>query len=151
MKVHILKRDVTVPHELAKVFDFFSRPENLEVITPPTMKMTFLTPSPIPMHVGSIIDYVIKLNGLSLRWTTAISEYDPPYRFVDVQLQGPYSLWHHAHNFEDVEEGTRIMDEVRYVMPLGPLGALVNFIKVKHDLNTIFNYRTQVIAEHFPG
>lgn len=151
MTPQILKRDITVPHELDAVFAFFSRPENLQTITPPWMKMTVLTPSPVPMHVGAIIDYAIKLNGLPLRWTTAISEYEPPHRFVDVQLKGPYSLWHHTHRFEAIEEGTRIIDEVHYLLPFGPLGAFVNSLKVKKDLRTIFDYRTQVIQEQFPA
>jgi ligand-binding SRPBCC domain-containing protein len=149
MKVYALKRMITVPAPLDEVFTFFSQPENLETITPPSMQMTFLTPSPAPMHVGSTIDYLICVQKVPLRWTTSIPEYDPPYRFVDVQLRGPYSFWHHTHTFEMTRGGTLIYDEVRYAMPFGPLGRLVHWLKVRHDLDYIFEYRTSAIEERF--
>jgi ligand-binding SRPBCC domain-containing protein len=76
-----------------------------------------------------------------MRWTTCISEYDPPHRFVDVQLKGPYSFWHHTHTFEAKGEGTLIRDEVRYALPFGPLGEIAHAMMVKRQLNTIFNFR----------
>lgn len=149
MKVYTLKRSITVLAPLEEVFDFFSRPENLEAITPRTMRMTFLTPTPAPMHVGSTIDYLIRVQNVPLRWTTSIAEYDPPHRFVDVQLRGPYSFWHHTHTFEETSEGTIIRDEVRYAMPFGPLGRLVHWLKVGRDLGYIFEYRKSIIDERF--
>ena len=122
MKTHLLQQEQYIDAPLDVVFPFFSRPENLERLTPDFMGMTVLTPQPIPMHVGAIIDYVVSVNGLPMRWTTCISEYEPPHRFVDVQLKGPYSFWHHTHTFETDGEGTRIRDAVRYVVPFGPLG-----------------------------
>ena len=96
MKVHVLYREQRIDAPLDKVFPFFSKPENLEKLTPKTLGFKVLTPRPIPMHVGAIIDYVVTLSEIPMRWTSCISEFDPPHRAVDVQLKGPYSLWHHA-------------------------------------------------------
>lgn len=149
MNIHTLSRELDLRAPLEDVFPFFSRPENLERITPDRMRMTFLTPSPIPMHAGSMIDYVIKLDGIPLRWTTMITEFEPPYRFVDVQLKGPYAFWHHTHSFEEIPGGTRVKDEVRYAMPFGFIGSIVHALKVKRDLTMIFNYRIEVLTREF--
>src|SRR5690606_10238669 len=101
MRVHTLERSLTVHAPLDAVFPFFDRPENLERITPPWMRMQTITPEPVSMHVGSVIDYVVRVRGIPMRWTSIITEYDPPHRFVDVQLRGPYSLWHHLHTFRE--------------------------------------------------
>lgn len=149
MKIHALEREVDLSAPLEQVFPFFATPENLERITPSSMRMDYLTPSPIPMHAGSVIDYVIKLDGIPLRWTTIIADYKPPYRFVDVQLRGPYAFWHHTHTFEEIHGGTRVRDEVRYAMPFGPLGTIVHALKVKRDLARIFSYRSEFLAAEF--
>ena len=149
MKMYTLKREIDLSAPLEEVFPFFSKPENLERITPDSMRMSYLTPSPIAMHTGSLIDYVIKVDGIPLRWTTLISEFEPPYRFVDVQLKGPYAFWHHTHTFEEIEGGTRVSDEVRYAMPFGPLGTLVHWLKVKRDLESIFRFRTEFLTNEF--
>lgn len=149
MKIYLLERSIDLRAPLEDVFPFFAKPENLERITPDSMRMDCLTPSPIPMHAGSAIDYVIKLNGIRLRWTTLIADYDPPYRFVDVQLKGPYAFWHHTHTFEEILGGTRVRDEVRYAMPFGILGTIVHGLKVKRDLEGIFSFRTEFLARQF--
>lgn len=146
MKIHMLKQEQRIEAPLEQVFPFFSRPENLERLTPRALGFQVLTPSPIPMHVGAIIDYVVSLNGLPMRWTTAISEYDPPFRFVDVQLKGPYSFWHHTHTFEDLGEATLVRDEVHYALPAGPLGEIAHALMVRRQLNGIFDYRRSFLA-----
>jgi len=145
MTPHVLKQDQYIDAPLEIVFPFFSRPENLERLTPDFMGMKVLTPQPIPMYVGAIIDYSVSVNGIPMRWTTCISEYDPPHRFVDVQLKGPYSFWHHTHTFESEGNGTRIHDEVRYLVPFGPIGAIAHHLMIKRQLNTIFSYRRTVL------
>lgn len=149
MRVHELEREQRVARPIGEVFAYFERPENLERLTPPWMRMQFLTPSPAPMHVGSAIDYVVRVHGVSLRWTTLITEYDPPHRFVDVQLRGPYALWHHTHTFEADGNETILRDRVRYALPFGPLGAIVHAAVVRRDLKTIFDYRTEMIRATF--
>lgn len=145
VETHLLRQEQRLHAPLDRVFPFFSRPENLERLTPGFLGMKLLTPSPIPMHVGAIVDYVISLNGLPMRWTTCISEYEPPHRFVDVQLKGPYSFWHHTHTFEADDDDTIVRDEVRYLLPFGPLGKVARSLMVERQLKTIFNYRREFL------
>ncbi len=150
MKVHILKHTQVVPAPLDEVFAFFARPENLAEITPPDLGFQILTPSPITMKDGAVIDYVVKVAGLPMRWRTLITSYEPPHRFVDEQLSGPYSFWHHTHTFASTPEGgTELGDVVRYAMPLGPLGDLVHALAVKRQVAGIFTHRESVIARRF--
>lgn len=146
MTPYVLKQEQRLSAPLDEVFLFFSRPENLERLTPDFLGFKLLTPRPIPMHVGAIIDYVVSLNGVPMRWTTCISEYAPPHRFVDVQLKGPYSLWHHTHTFEADGDETIIRDEVHYVLPFGPLGHVAHGLLVKRQLAQIFQFRKTWLA-----
>ncbi|MBU0985342.1 MAG: SRPBCC family protein [candidate division Zixibacteria bacterium] len=149
--LHRLHREMTIARPRDTVFGFFERPENLSLITPKSMGFRILTPQPIDMRQGALIDYTVKVMGLPVHWTTIISAYDPPHSFVDVQLRGPYTFWHHTHRFEKEGDGTRIIDDVQYVLPMGPLGDLVNRFLVRRQLDTIFDYRTEAIARIFDG
>jgi ligand-binding SRPBCC domain-containing protein len=99
--------------------------------------------------VGTQIRYRLSLHGAPVSWTTEIRRWDPPRRFIDVQLSGPYRLWHHTHRFEAFDGGTRMSDVVRYRLPFGPLGRLVNALVVRRDVEGIFEYRNRRIAEIF--
>ena len=145
MSIHTLERKLCVSQPLHTVFDFFSRAENLEKITPPWMHFRILTTLPVEMKKGANIEYSIRVRGIPLRWHTLIEEWSPPYRFVDVQAKGPYKLWHHTHTFEEFEGGTAIMDTVRYQLPFGPLGELVHALRVKSDVEQIFDYRSKQV------
>jgi len=101
------------------VFPFFAEARNLETLTPPWLKFEVLTPAPIVMRPGTLIDYRIRVHGLPIRWRTEITAWDPPHRFVDVQLHGPYTLWHHTHTFEERDGGTLCLDHVRYCRARG--------------------------------
>ncbi|MCS7176936.1 MAG: SRPBCC family protein [Candidatus Kapabacteria bacterium] len=151
MKLYRLYREQWVPKPLEEVFPFFERPENLSLITPPQLGFRLLTPSPVPMHQGALIDYTIRLLGLPVRWTTYIAVYDPPHCFVDVQLRGPYSFWHHTHRFIPENGGTRLIDEVLYILPFGPLGRLLHAVWVARSLDFIFSYRRERIRAFFGG
>jgi ligand-binding SRPBCC domain-containing protein len=144
--MYILKREQLIARPVDEVFAFFERPENLARITPPSMALEILTPAPIKMAPGTIIDYTVRAFGIRHRWTTIITAYDPPHRFVDVQLRGPYSFWHHTHTFEAVSGGTMIRDEVRYLLPMGILGQLAHHLAIKRQLSDIFDYRSRIIA-----
>ncbi len=98
------------------------------------------------MRPGTLIDYRITVHGLPIRWRTEIAEWEPPHRFVDVQLSGPYTRWHHTHTFEESEGGTRCLDHVHY-RPRG--GALVHWLFVRRDVERIFQYRQQRLQELF--
>jgi hypothetical protein len=131
------------------VFQFFSKPENLEMITPESLSFNILTPISIRMETGSLIDYTIRLFGIPIHWRTLISDYEPPFRFVDQQIKGPYTFWHHTHTFQAVEGGVEIIDKVKYSLPLGWLGTLAHSIWVRKDLEKIFKHRKTVIQNYF--
>jgi ligand-binding SRPBCC domain-containing protein len=150
VKVHLLERRQTVAAPLDEVFPFFARPENLAEITPPGMAFRVLTPTPIAMKEGAVIDYVVRVGGLPVRWRTLITAYEPPYRFVDEQILGPYSFWHHTHTFRPSSGGgTELGDVVRYTLPLGPIGELAHALMVRRQLEGIFAHRRRVMDERF--
>lgn len=144
---YVLKREAMVACPLRQVFDFFSRAENLEALTPPWLHFRIVTPQPITMKQGATIAYQLRVRGISVRWLTEIERWRPPYEFVDVQRKGPYRLWHHTHRFEECEGGTRIVDIVRYALPFGPVGRLVHRLRVRDDLAKIFDYRQRRVGE----
>ncbi len=96
MRIHTLRREQLLDGTPQDVFPFFADARNLEAITPPLLRFTVITPGPIPMQVGTLIDYRLRVHGVPVRWQTLIQEWVPGERFVDVQLRGPYALWHHS-------------------------------------------------------
>jgi len=147
MKVFTLRREMWVPRPLHEVFDFFSRAENLQEITPAWMHFRILTPQPIAMHAGTLIDYALRIHGIPAKWRTRIESWNPPHEFVDLQQKGPYRLWRHTHQFVERNGGTQITDEVRYALPFGFLGQMVHRLQVSRDLARIFDYRAQRVGE----
>jgi hypothetical protein len=143
---HVLERSQLVPRPRAEVFAFFSDARNLEAITPDFLRFEILPPVPSEVRAGTLIDYRLSLFGVPLRWRTRIEEWEPGRRFVDLQLRGPYALWHHTHLFEDAEGGTRMTDRVRYRLPLGPLGEAAHPVFVRRTLERIFDHRRDRVA-----
>jgi len=139
-----------LPLPLDAVFPFFAAAENLERITPPELRFKILTPMPVDMQLGTLLDYKLSLFGVSFRWHTKIAAWEPPRRFVDVQLRGPYALWAHTHTFEETESGTLVDDHVRYRLPLSPLGELA-FPLVRRQLERIFTYRREAVRAALLG
>jgi ligand-binding SRPBCC domain-containing protein len=146
--VHVLTREQPLPAAPAEVFPFFGDARNLEAITPPWLGFRVVTPEPIAMGPGTLIEYRLRLHGVPLRWRTKIAVWDPPHRFVDVQLSGPYKMWHHTHDFVEAPDGsgTLIRDTVRYALPFGPLGELAHRALVHRDLDRIFDFRAAAVA-----
>ncbi|CAN5921845.1 SRPBCC family protein [soil metagenome] len=149
MKTHLLVRETVIPRPRREVFAFFSDAGNLERITPRFLHFRITTPQPLEIETGTLIDYRLSLFGIPFRWRTLIEIFEPEQRFVDRQLKGPYSLWRHTHEFEDVPGGTRMIDRVEYAIPLGPLGALARGLFVKRMVERIFDFRAATITEHF--
>lgn len=143
-----LSRETHLELPIDQVFSFFENPENLARITPPKLGFNILTPTPIEMKSGALIDYTMKVMGLPIHWTTLIAEYKPPYRFVDVQLKGPYQFWHHTHTFEETDRGTLMRDNVRYTLPFGPFGRIAHKLFVQKQLRQIFDHREVAIQSH---
>jgi ligand-binding SRPBCC domain-containing protein len=141
MRAFEIRREIWIPQPVDAVFEFFSRAQNLERITPPWLRFRILTPSPIAMRRGAIIEYALRLHGLPIRWQTRIEEWDPPVGFVDVQVKGPYLLWRHTHRFVPANNGTTVIDRVEYALPFGIVGGVVHHLQVRRDLERIFDYR----------
>ena len=141
---HILETTTLLPLPLPEVFDFFSSAANLQRITPPELGFRILTPTPVAMAPGALIDYRLRLFGIPFGWRTRISVWDPPHRFVDEQLRGPYHTWMHLHEFREADEGTWMRDEVRYRLPFHPLGS-VALPLVRAQLTRIFRFRSEAI------
>ena len=150
--MHVLERRQPLALPAERVFEFYSDARNLERITPPWLGFEVTTPGAIEMRPGTLIDYRLRLRGVPVRWRTRIETWEPPHRFVDVQLRGPYALWEHTHSFEpDGGAGVVIGDRVRYALPLGPLGDLAHTLLVRRDLERIFDYRRHAVAELLGG
>lgn len=144
MREHIFQSALWLPRRREEVFNFFGDAFNLQAITPRFLNFTVLTPAPIEMRAGTLIDYKLRVRGIPLRWRTLIREWEPPFRFVDEQLRGPYRLWIHEHTFEEREGGTLAKDLVRYAVPGG---ALIERLFVRRDVEAIFAYRTKRLLE----
>jgi ligand-binding SRPBCC domain-containing protein len=143
-----LTTEMRLPYPRHQVFEFFADAGNLEAITPPWLHFQVLTPQPIAMAPGTLIDYRLRLHGVPLTWRTEIAVWEPPFQFVDQQLRGPYRLWHHRHTFEETDAGTLCRDVVDYAF-FG--GTLIHNWLVRPDLERIFAYRHQQLLRHFPA
>ena len=137
----------------AEVFEFFSDARNLESITPPWLRFRVVTEGPLELGRGTLIEYRLRLHRLPIRWLTRIEEWQPGRRFVDVQVEGPYELWHHTHAFEPAADPSQtvVRDLVRYALPLGPLGSLAHVAFVRRDLGRIFDFRRDEVGRRLAG
>lgn len=135
---------VDLPREV--VFDFFSDAMQLERITPEFLKFSVLTPPPIEMKAGLLLDYKLKIHRIPIYWQTEICVWEPCQRFVDQQLKGPYKRWYHEHTFEEVDGGTLVRDDVHYI-PRG--GSLLHKLMVRPDLEKIFRFRQDRLSMIF--
>ena len=143
---HVLRREQRLPGPPGAVFPFFADAGNLEAITPGWLAFRIVTPRPIAMHVGALIEYRLRLHGVPVSWLTRIEEWEPGVQFVDQQLSGPYRLWHHTHEFRPHPAGGTLMtDTVRYALPYGPLGSLAHRVLVRRDLERIFDHRARAV------
>ena len=144
LAIHQLAYSQWLPVPPVQAFTFFERPENLALVTPPALDFDLLTPSPVKMRRGAVIDYTIRQLGVRLRWRTLISDYRPPRLFVDEQLSGPYSLWRHEHRFSAEADGTRMLDSVTYALPNALPDRVAAWLErryVRPQLEGIFGYR----------
>jgi len=146
MRIREFQTEQWLPLPPEKVFPFFADAHNLEAITPPWLNFTVLTPRPIEMREGTLIDYKLRVHGLPVRWRTLISAWQPPHRFVDQQLRGPYRRWIHEHTFEARDGGTFCRDIVKYAVPFD---FLVHDLFVRRDVETIFKFRADELKRRF--
>ena len=138
-----------VDRPLEEVFDFFADARNLEVITPPWLHFRHVSDASIAMAEGVIIDHRLALHGVPMRWRSRISVWEPPHRFVDEQLRGPYRKWIHEHSFSAERGGTRVADRVQYLAPGWFLEPLVHRFFVRRSVQRVFQYRQSKLEEIF--
>lgn len=148
-KIRIISRETFVNKPIDEVFAFFAKAENLNIITPPELNFKIITPMPIDMKKGTLIDYKIKLNGISFKWKTEITDWSPPYVFVDTQIKGPYKVWIHEHIFVSQGSSTIVKDIVSYLPPGWLLEPVIHKLAVKKKLEHIFDYRMEKIKSIF--
>lgn len=151
MKVYTLYREQFLPITLKAAWDFFSTPANLAKITPEDMGFTIVSKlDEGGIYKGMHIEYrVAPLLGIKMKWITEIGAVEPPYKFVDMQLKGPYALWEHTHTFIETDGGVMMTDEVRYAIPFGILGQIAHAIMVKKRLHDIFDFRAETLKKFF--
>jgi ligand-binding SRPBCC domain-containing protein len=138
-----------VPHAPEDIWPYFCDERNLEELTPEFLNFKVLRKSTHEIGDGTLIDYLLKVNGIPMGWQSRIESWEPARRFVDTQVKGPYSYWHHVHEFIPLANGTLMRDVVRYRLPFGWLGSLVAGWKVESQVDRIFSYRAAKIAERF--
>ena len=143
MKVRSITAITKLNRPLPEVFEFFSKAENLNEVTPKELNFQFLTPLPIDMHLGQVIDYQIRLSGIAFHWKTLITTWEPPHRFIDQQMKGPYLMWHHEHRFEQKDDHTIMTDIVHWASPGGIFEPIINALIVENKVKEIFKYREQ--------
>jgi len=147
MATYRLEEETLIDAPLDRVFDFFSRAENLEKVTPSSLQFKILTKLPIEMKVGTLIDYRLKIRGVPVKWRTEITAWEPQSRFIDSQLKGPYKKWVHEHRFKAEGNKTRMWDTVEYALPFGPLGTIAHWLFVKKEVSQIFGFRADALRQ----
>jgi ligand-binding SRPBCC domain-containing protein len=152
MGVHELSRELVIDRPASEVFDFFASAENLAWVTPPKMGFEFRQPPPQHFSVGTEISYRVRLGGIPINWTSRITEWQPPWRFADTQVRGPYRLWNHTHVFDAIDDSHTVMrDRVEYAVPFGPLGEVARLLFVDRQLKAIFDYRAEAFSRALGG
>jgi ligand-binding SRPBCC domain-containing protein len=150
MRTRVFRASMMLDVPRPDVFAFFSEAANLGRLTPPAMAFRIVTPAPIRMRPGTLIDYTLRLHGVPLRWRSEITQWEPPSEFVDTQLRGPYAHWVHIHRFREQGGMTIIEDEVRYALPFGMLGRIAHPL-VRRRLTRIFEYRRAALERILLG
>lgn len=149
MRVRHFRDELWLPYPVETVFSFFSNASNLEAITPSWLHFRILTPAPIEMEKGTLIEYRLRLRGFPIQWVSEIILWEPPGRFVDAQRKGPYLQWIHTHAFTEKDNGTLIQDQVDYALHGWIFEPVIDSLLVRPDLKKIFQYRKERIIELF--
>ena len=150
MKIYTLQKKQNLPISLEEAWNFLSNPKNLKIITPDYMSFDIITKTDRPLYTGQILQYIVTpLLGIKTKWVSEITHIEDKKYFVDEQLYGPYSLWHHKHFIKEIDGGVEMEDIIDYKIPLGILGQLVHPFLVKPKLEEIFSYRQKKLIDLF--
>jgi ligand-binding SRPBCC domain-containing protein len=148
MADHVMESRVWLAHPRAEVFAFFADPQNLARLTPPGLRLRVLTPAST-LRAGAVLDLRVAWLGIPVPWRVYIREYDPPHRFVDVQVRGPWARWEHRHLFLEGDGGTWVEDRLTYRPPLGPLGRVAHAVALGRQVRALWAYRQRRLGELF--
>ena len=151
MKVYALESEMLAPVSVQEAFEIFENPHNLARITPSWLNFRIISEEKVDIRKGAEIHYRIRWAGIPIAWKTVITEYEPPFFFVDEQARGPYRYWRHRHTFRPTEGGTIVGDRVDYALPFGWLGRIVHLLVVRRQLRRIFEFRRQALLELMRG
>ena len=155
MADYVLERRMWLPRSRPEVFAFFADPSHLSLVTPPSGGLRWLTPPPATLAAGAILDFSMRVVGFPVRWRVFVREFDPPYRFVDAQILGPFARWEHRHRFlegppddgRNGSAGTWVEDRVTYRLPLGAVGRLIHNCGVGRQIVGMFDWRERRLRE----
>ncbi len=149
--LYVLKTVLKIPSSIENVWSFFSNPENLRHLTPPSLNLIVNgKPNGTKIYPGQLISYNVRpVLNIPVKWVTEITQVKNHVMFIDEQRKGPYKLWHHEHHFKEIDGGTEMTDLVYYMLPFGFLGNLVHPFLVQKKLHEIFSFRYQKIREIF--
>lgn len=148
--MYILHKKQNIPITLDKAWEFLSNPKNLSILTPKEMNMTIVSGADRPMYAGQVIQYsVTPVAGIKTKWVSEVTHFEEGKYFVDLQLYGPYSFWHHQHFIHEIKGGVQMEDIIHYKVPLGILGRIVHPFLVKPKLEKVFEYRKERLTELF--
>ncbi|MBI4905606.1 MAG: SRPBCC family protein [Acidobacteria bacterium] len=150
MSIYTLKTQMWTPTSVQETFRVFEDPANLARITPPWVRFKMLTAEP-RMRLDAVFDYEYRWNGLPMRWRSLITDYEPPFLFVDLMVKGPYRFWRHKHTFHPTEQGTLVTDEVDYTLPMGWIGRMAHRVSIATQLKDVFRYRQMTLNEWLAG
>lgn len=149
MRLFLIDRKQTFPITIEEAWHFFSSPDNLPKITPPSLRLTVLSELPAKIYPGALITYRIRPWGIPLKWITEITHVLEPRLFVDEQRFGPYRFWQHQHHFRETAGGVEVRDLVHYSLHGGPLAASIDALAVRKQLQQIFDYRQDYFRHVF--
>jgi ligand-binding SRPBCC domain-containing protein len=155
MADYVMERRVWLPRPRPEVFAFFADPANLALVNPPGSGFAWLAPPPASLAAGAVLDFRVRLGGVPVRWRVFVREFDPPSRFVDAQLWGPFARWEHRHVFvEGPPEGpvgTWVEDRVTYRLPGGALGRMAHRLGAGRRIARVFEYRERRLVTLLAG
>lgn len=156
MADHIIERRCWLPRPRPEVFAFFAEPRNIARVQPAWARPTWLAEPLSPLDAGALLDFTVRTAGVPVRWRVMVREFDPPFRFVDVQLWGPFARWEHRHRFlegplreEAGPVGTWIEDRLTYRLPWGPFGRAVHALGAGRRIAALFDFREARLREIF--